>query len=62
VKVHDPRADRDDKEVRTMDERTQAWQPSPEEIEAILAEMRPIIEDFARRAKAAATAAPTRVA
>ena len=45
-----------------MDERTQAWQPSPEEIEAILAEMRPIIEDFARRAREAVTTSPARVA
>jgi hypothetical protein len=29
----------------------QAWTPTADEVRAIVAEMRPIIEDFARRAR-----------
>jgi len=42
-----------------MDERLRSWHPKGEELEGILAEMRPIIAEFARRARyesAAATA------
>jgi hypothetical protein len=36
-----------------MDERLRNWHPSREELERILAEMRPIVAEFARRARAA---------
>jgi hypothetical protein len=35
-----------------MDERLRSWHPNREELERILAEMRPIIAEFARRARA----------
>jgi hypothetical protein len=34
-----------------MDERLRSWHPNREELERILAEMRPIIAEFARRAR-----------
>jgi hypothetical protein len=34
-----------------MDERLKSWHPSPDELEQILREMRPIIVEFARRAR-----------
>jgi hypothetical protein len=40
-----------------MNERLKTWHPSGEELERILAEMRPIIAEFARRARAEVTAA-----
>ena len=36
-----------------MVERVKAWRPTQEEIESILIEMRPIITEFARRARQA---------
>ena len=34
-----------------MDERLRSWHPSREELERILDEMRPIVVEFARRAR-----------
>jgi hypothetical protein len=34
-----------------MNERLKTWHPSGDELERILAEMRPIIAEFARRAR-----------
>jgi hypothetical protein len=34
-----------------MDERLRGWHPTTEELERILAEMRPIVIEFARRAR-----------
>jgi hypothetical protein len=36
-----------------MAERVKVWRPTKEEIESILLEMRPIISEFARRARQA---------
>jgi hypothetical protein len=36
-----------------MDECLRTWHPSREELERIMAEMRPIVAEFARRARAA---------
>jgi hypothetical protein len=36
-----------------MDQRLANWHPSDEELERILAEMRPIVAEFARRAREA---------
>lgn len=33
-----------------MARQLEAWHPTPDEVQRILVEMRPIIEDFARRA------------
>ena len=38
---------------RSMAERVKVWRPTEEEIETILIEMRPIITEFARRARQA---------
>ena len=35
-----------------MDQRAPMWRPSREELERILAEMRPIVAEFAKRARA----------
>jgi hypothetical protein len=43
-----------------MDEHQRAWRPSREELERILAEMRPIVAEFARRARDAGQVRPTR--
>jgi hypothetical protein len=32
-----------------MARRLDAWEPTPDEVQRILAEMKPIIQDFARR-------------
>jgi hypothetical protein len=46
-----------------MNERLKTWHPSGEELERILAEMRPIIAEFVRRARAeVATAAQATLA
>lgn len=34
-----------------MDERLRNWHPAHDELECILAEMRPVIAEFARRAR-----------
>jgi len=39
-----------------MIESIRAWEPTREEVERIVAEMRPIIREFARRARAQAAA------
>jgi len=39
-----------------MDERLRSWHPSREELERIMAEMRPIVAEFARRARDAGLA------
>lgn len=41
-----------------MDERLRNWHPDREELERILAEMRPIVAEFARRARVDAAATP----
>ena len=41
-----------------MDQRTLKWRPSREELERILAEMRPIVAEFAARARAAGLVQP----
>ena len=39
-----------------MAERIRVWRPTQEEVESILIEMRPIINEFARRARVVKTA------
>ena len=41
-----------------MDERAPIWRPSREELERILAEMKPIVVEFAQRARAAGQVQP----
>ena len=41
-----------------MDERTCRWKPTREELERILTEMRPIVAEFAQRARAAGQVQP----
>jgi hypothetical protein len=40
-----------------MDDRLRSWHPNRDELERILTEMRPIIVEFARRARVETTAA-----